>query len=78
MLDPDGTVWHSLIMPFRPALWLALVVCLLTLSAFLYFTKKIAHRRGAKLEADATFLQSFFFLLSALCCQGKDRYYYFM
>jgi hypothetical protein len=73
MPESRGTVWHSLIMPFGPDLWLALVLILLTLSALLYLKTKLFHRCGAELEPDFSFLQSVFCVFSALCSQGKTE-----
>jgi hypothetical protein len=64
-------MWHSLIMPFSPGLWLALVLSLLTLSAFLCWKAKYFHRCGDELERDLSFLQSLFCEFSAFCSQGK-------
>ena len=73
MHESGGIVWHSLIMPFDPGLWLTLVLSLLSLSAFLCLTEKFFHRCGAELEPDFSFLQSLFCVLSAVCSQGKEE-----
>jgi len=73
VLESGGTVWHSLIMPFGPGLWLALVLSLLTLSAFLCLKAKFYHCCGAELESDFRFLQSLFCVFSVFCYQGKTE-----
>ena len=73
MPESRGTVWHSLIMPFGPDLWLVLVLILLTLSALLCLKTKLFHRCGAEMEPDFSFLQSVFCVFSALCSQGKTE-----
>lgn len=73
MHESGSIAWHSLIKPFDPGLWLASVLCLLTLSAFLCLTEKFFQRCGAELEPDFSFLQSLFCVFSAFCSQGKEE-----
>jgi hypothetical protein len=72
--DSAELVWHSLLMPFSPALWMALLLSLLALSALLWLTTKLSHRYGSELdgkEPNFSFLQSVFCAFSAFCSEGK-------
>ena len=73
VFESGGTVWHSLIMPFGPGLWLALVLILLALSAFLCLKAKFYHCCGAELEPDCSFLRSLFCVFGVFCFQGKTQ-----
>jgi hypothetical protein len=72
--DSAELVWNSLLMPFSSALWMALLLSPLALSALLCLTTKLSHRHGSQLdgkEPKFSFLQSLFCVFSAFCSQGK-------
>jgi hypothetical protein len=72
--DSAELVWSSLFVPFSAALWMALLLSLLALSALLWLTMKLGHRYGSELGGKGpnfSFLQSVFCAYSAFSSQGK-------
>jgi hypothetical protein len=62
--------WNTIILPFSPQLWFAVVVVMVILTACLASAHRLSHRYGNIEDRDFGFLQAMFIVYAAVCQQG--------